>query len=74
MQQALESLDYPTDFIQYLIEQLTIPVTRIRQAVSLSISNPINFKGLFMQVINGIDYTFTIFDDEIYIDISKEGN
>ena len=32
MQQALESLDYPADFIQYLIEQLTIPATRIRQA------------------------------------------
>ena len=32
MRQALESLDYPADFIQYLMEQLTIPATRIRQA------------------------------------------
>ena len=31
MQQTLESLDYPTDFIEYLMEQFFIPAERIRQ-------------------------------------------
>ncbi len=30
--------------------------------------------GIFAQTINGIQYRFTIFDTEIFIDIAKEGN
>ena len=35
---------------------------------------PSNMKGLFSEVLNGIEYRFFILDSEITLDIAKEGN